>query len=290
MTFPVQVGPASITINRDDRFLVCQPDGRILGGADDGFFTRDTRLISGYDLRINGRRPVLLNSAPDPVLLGPLRVHERRRSSTTSARSTASRSRSGSTGRSAGGVHEDLDIVNYARRPVRLTIEIAIDSDFADIFDVRARRARPARRAEHPLVPVAPASSGPRTTTATFRRELIVAVDKADSPAAVRQRPARLRRRTSPPKGAWHTCLRWLPIDRSRSAAARPDDARLQRRRGPPSGRPARRLPKVALETPNWTVRRTWEQAVRDLEALRLEDPTFERGVVHPGRRRARGS
>src|SRR5436309_2446831 len=64
VTFPVQVGPATITINRDDRFLVCQADGRILGGVDDGFFTRDTRLISGYDLRINGRRPVLLNSAP----------------------------------------------------------------------------------------------------------------------------------------------------------------------------------------------------------------------------------
>ena len=64
MTFPVQVGPSSITINRDDRFLVCQPDGRILGGPDDGFFTRDTRFISGWDLRINGKRPVLLNSAP----------------------------------------------------------------------------------------------------------------------------------------------------------------------------------------------------------------------------------
>ena len=64
MTFPVQVGPSTITINRDDRFLVCQPDGRIIGGNDDGFFTRDTRFISSYDLRINGRRPVLLNSAP----------------------------------------------------------------------------------------------------------------------------------------------------------------------------------------------------------------------------------
>jgi glycogen debranching enzyme len=29
-------------------------------------------------------------------------------------------------------------------------------------------------------------------------------------------------------------------------------------------------------------VRRTWEQAVRDLDALRLEDPTFERGVFIP--------
>jgi len=56
MTFPVQVGPTTITINRDDRVLICQPDGRILGEAD-GFFTRDTRFISGYDLSINGRRP-----------------------------------------------------------------------------------------------------------------------------------------------------------------------------------------------------------------------------------------
>ena len=38
----------------------------------------------------------------------------------------------------------------------------------------------------------------------------------------------------------------------------------------------------VAIETPNATVQRTWDQAVRDLEALRLEDPTFERGVVVP--------
>ena len=64
MTSPVQVGPATITINRDDRFLVCQPDGSILGSADDGFFTRDTRFLSGYRLRLNGQSPVLLNAAP----------------------------------------------------------------------------------------------------------------------------------------------------------------------------------------------------------------------------------
>src|SRR5688500_9679579 len=63
MTFPVQVGPSTITINRDDRVLVCQPDGSILGDAD-GFFTRDTRFISGYEIRINGQRPVLLASTP----------------------------------------------------------------------------------------------------------------------------------------------------------------------------------------------------------------------------------
>ena len=136
MTFPVQVGPSTITINRDDRFLVCQPDGRILGAVDDGFFTRDTRFISGYDLRINGRRPVLLNSAPiqffsarfeftNEAFLDDVGPVDRQALAIRLDRTVS------------GGVHEDLDIVNYARRPVRLTIEVAIESDFADIFDVR---------------------------------------------------------------------------------------------------------------------------------------------------------
>ena len=76
MTFPVHVGPSSITTNRDDRILICQPDGRITGQAD-GFFTRDTRFISGYDLWINGTRPILLGSGRSSLLVA-LRVHERR--------------------------------------------------------------------------------------------------------------------------------------------------------------------------------------------------------------------
>ena len=42
------------------------------------------------------------------------------------------------------------------------------------------------------------------------------------------------------------------------------------------------RLPNVSIESPNQTVDRAWAQAVRDLEALRLEDPTIERGVFIP--------
>ena len=163
MTSPVQVGPATITINRDDRVLVCQPDGRILGGAEDGFFARDTRFLSGYDLLINGRRPVLLNSSPiqffsarfeytNEALLdkdGPIPRQ------TLAIRLDRTIS---------GGVHEDLDIVNYARRPVRLTIEIEIDSDFADIFDVKGGGSSGAARSTRGGS--APASEL-RTSTAT---------------------------------------------------------------------------------------------------------------------------
>ena len=63
MTLPIQVGPSTITMNRDDRFVVCQPDGRIERQAEEGFFARDTRFVSGYGLTINGQPPVLLNAA-----------------------------------------------------------------------------------------------------------------------------------------------------------------------------------------------------------------------------------
>ena len=61
---PIQVGPSAVTINRNDRFVVCQPDARISELAAEGFFARDTRFVSGWDLFVNGRRPVLLNASP----------------------------------------------------------------------------------------------------------------------------------------------------------------------------------------------------------------------------------
>jgi len=55
VTLPIQVGPSTITMNRDDRFVVCQPDGRIERLAEEGFFARDTRFVSGYEVFLNGQ-------------------------------------------------------------------------------------------------------------------------------------------------------------------------------------------------------------------------------------------
>jgi glycogen debranching enzyme len=275
MTFPVQVGPPTITINRDDRVLVCQQDGSV-SGESDGFFTRDTRFISGYELRINGRRPVLLGSTP-------IQFFSSRFEFTNDALVDAS----GPIARQslglrldrtvAGGVHEDFDLVNYAARPVRLTIEVAILSDFADIFDVK--KAQLVRRGELNTRWFR-SRRELRTTYVNrdFQRELVVAVERASSP------PQFANGRlvfvaTIPPKGAWHACLKWLPVTRSKQRPATLDcnavDAPL-RKVG------ARHLPRVSVDTPNQTVDRAWDQAVHDLEALRLEDPSFERGVFIP--------
>ncbi len=275
MTLPIQVGPATITINRDDRVVVCGPDGRISEGAEEGFFARDTRFVSGYGLWINGRRPILLNSSPiqffssrfeftNDALLDASGPVDRHCLSVRLDRTVA------------GGVHEDYDIVSYARRAVRLTIEIEILSDFADIFDVKEGRLV-RRGAIHSRWF---RSRGELRTTYVnndFRRELIVEVERADSP------PQFANGRlvfvaTIPPKGVWHACVKWLPVTRAgRRPAVLPCNAAAQ-----PSTGPSAHLPKVRIETPNAVVRRAWEQAVQDMEALRLEDPAFGKGVFIP--------
>ena len=275
MTFPVQVGPSTITINRDDRVLVCQPDARVLGEAD-GFFTRDTRFISGYDLWINGRRPILLASAPiqsfssrfeftNDATVDSFGVIDRQSLALRIDRTVAD------------AVHEDIDIANYASRPVRLTIEIAVLSDFADIFDVK--RDEIVRRGE--LNSRWFRSRGELRSTYVnrdFRRELIVAVERASTPAQFAN--GRLVFvATIPPKGVWHTCLKWLPLTR---AGQRPASLPCNAVDAPMRSTGAARLPNVSIRTPNQTVDRAWDQAVRDLEALHLEDPAFARGVFIP--------
>jgi glycogen debranching enzyme len=278
VTLPIQVGPATVTINRDDRVLVCQPDGRIDPSAQEGFFARDTRFVSGWNLTINGRRPVLLNSSPvqfysarfeftNEDLLDPSGKVDRNSLSIRLDRTIA------------GGVHEDYDLLNFAKREVDLLIEVEIDSDFADLFDVHGgglvrRGSLHSRwfRSRHEL----------RTfyENRDFRRELIVDIDRADSRAQFANGRLAFVAKI-PPKGRWHTCVRWLPIIRTgRRPATLPCNTLTDAR---DDGQPViARLPTVALTTSNRGVNRAWDQAVLDMEALKLEDPSFGRGVFIP--------
>jgi glycogen debranching enzyme len=160
---------------------------------------------------------------------------------------------------------------------VRLTIEIAVLSDFADIFDVK--RGEIVRRGE--LNSRWFRSRGELRATyinRDFRRELIVAVERASSPAQFAN--GRLVFvATIPPKGVWHTCLKWNPVTR---AGQRPVTLPCNAVDAPIRSTGAARLPNVSIRTPNHTVDRAWDQAVRDLEALHLEDPAFARGVFIP--------
>jgi glycogen debranching enzyme len=276
VTLPIQVGPATITMNRDDRVVVCQPDGRIESQAEEGFFARDTRFVSGYGIWLNGRPPLLLNSSPiqffssrfeytNPELLDPAGSVARHSLGLRLDRTVA------------GGVHEDYDLTNYGPREVRLTIEIEIDSDFADIFDVKEGRL--VRRGEiNTRWFRSRRELRTSYTNRDFFRELVVEADRSDSqPQFANGRLVFVA--TMPAKGTWHTCLNWLPITQKRR---RPTTLGCHATAAPLAGPKRSGLSRVSLETSNHAVSRAWDQAQLDMVALQLEDPAFEKGVFIP--------
>ena len=275
LSLPIQVGPDTITISRDDRFLVCGPDARITHDAEQGFFASDTRFVSGWDLTISGRTPILLSSAPIRAFSarheftneavvdgdGPIPAH--------SLALRVDRTM-------AGGLHEDLDLANFNQRPVTVLLAVRIWSDFADLFDVKL----------HTLVPRGTMQTrwSPRTgelltryQNRSFRPSLSLRVERAGS--APQYANGRLSFSiTLPPKGTWHTCLKWLPlVDPDAPEPVTLGCSAITEDRAGIVGRP---LPSVDLVTPDRELERTWDQAVRDLDALRLHDQSGRGEVI----------
>ena len=135
-------GAGAITIVEGSSFCVSGANGDIVPELPHGVFFHDTRLVSRWTLLIDGD-PVepLSSSTPRPyrsVTVGraghipgradtPLVVERDRRVD--------------------GGLREEITLHSYSREPMALRVELVLESDFADIFEVKEGRAtgRPQR-------------------------------------------------------------------------------------------------------------------------------------------------
>ena len=144
-------------LKRGDFYLLADelgdihPDSRGLG-----LYSGDTRVVSGLSVRINGGRPVLLGA--DGGSHGTIQmtnaesVHhpDGRAADATDALKRESLGISRERVLS-GGLHERLRIANYTSSSVPVTIELLIDVDDADIFEVRGY-VRPSRGIRLPIL------------------------------------------------------------------------------------------------------------------------------------------
>src|SRR2546429_1370654 len=253
--------------------MVCDPDATLVPTGAVGFFARDTRFVSGYSVTINGRSPLLLDARtialfwirhafPPPEL--PLAGT---RNGAEHAVILPERAIGFRLDRTIfEGIHEDYDLVSYAPHPVRLILEVAIASDFADIFDVRRRRL--VRRGD--LQSSWHEKAGELRTTYTngsFKRELHVCVEREDSHPEFANGRMQFVINLAP-KQTWHTCIQWLPVIGGHRARVLPCSAIQNRHAEMAEGV----LPPVDIETSHPTLPVIWRQAVADMEALRMSD------------------
>ena len=140
MPFRVSVGPPTLTINQGSTFMVTEQDGQITTDGELGVFANDTRFVSYYATFANGQSWERLNSSATAYyavriyLTNPKLITEDAQVPQGTLEFIINRVALGE------GIHEDLDITNYGLEPVRFNLEIALRSDFADIFEVKSHK------------------------------------------------------------------------------------------------------------------------------------------------------
>ena len=137
MAFKVEVGPPQIAIHHGQTVLVADLDAQINWPSDRGLYFFDTRVLSSWRIYANGVPWELLNGGATSYYTS--RVFLTNRTVMTEDGPIAARTLGLIVSRSiSGGMHEDLDITNNSLKPVRFQLEIALRSDFADIFEVKS--------------------------------------------------------------------------------------------------------------------------------------------------------
>jgi glycogen debranching enzyme len=202
----VQVGPSVVTIHSDDQVVVCEPDSKMSSTEEQGFFARDTRMISGYRLKLGRVAPVLLNSSEIEHYSSRFEFTNPRLD-TVSGPIEAESIRLRVDRTVGGGVHEDYDVTNYSGFPVSVELEVSFESDFADLFDVKsARRVR--RGSLQSTWDEKAAALRTAYRNGSFRRAIEIRAANSDSPTEFANGGVSWRI-TLDPGGSWHTCLLW---------------------------------------------------------------------------------
>ncbi|HKR99140.1 MAG TPA: glycogen debranching N-terminal domain-containing protein, partial [Candidatus Dormibacteraeota bacterium] len=164
----------SVKINHGATFLVTDQQGSIPAGTQGeyGLYSSDTRFLSRHELRINGRRPESVASVRlsfrharwhmvADSIVGPDGDMREARVALTLDRLI-----------SLNQMHEDITLHTYARAPVTALLEVALESDFADLFEVRFRSWQ--RRADLNTWWVGPGSLESRYQNQDFVRRCLV--------------------------------------------------------------------------------------------------------------------
>lgn len=267
MALEISVGPPVLTIHQNSTFMVTDLNGEITGEGELGVFASDTRFLSYYAISANGEPWTRLTSSA--TAYDRARIHLTNRPLATEEGDVAGGTLALTITRVVDeGIHEDLDVTNYSLDPVRFHLEIALRSDFADLFEVKEHEFV---RRGHIRTEWSDERGELHTfyTNRDFRRRFTFHPFKSDS------RPHYANGRISfpielAPGASWHACCEYvLAHDEQVRAPAHEHDERtdgadeLQRRWLSAA---------TTLTSANEDVYRLYRTSVEDMLAMRLRD------------------
>ncbi len=267
MTLEIKVGPPQLTVHQGYTVMVSGPDGQIPELSQNGLFFLDTRLICIWTMFADGVPWKLLNG-------GGLTGNSGRVFCTNAPIPTADGTIAENTlglalgRRIDGGMHEDAEITNHGSDAVCFNLELAIRSDFADLFEVKGKSVT--RRGDIKVT----WSGETQTLTTTYVNKDFsrsIRLRAADAGSAMTYANGRLSFKVQlAPGAAWRASLLYDFADGDAWSEA-PDEC-ITDHIGPASMRDAKRWKEEVLkvETSNSTFAAAFSQAVDDMSALRL--------------------
>jgi glycogen debranching enzyme len=261
-----------VTLVEGSAFCLSASSGDIDPSRPQGFIFRDTRFLSEFRLRLNGNEPEpLVATTSDPfvgVFVG------RGQPATGRADSHLLVTRHRYVGR---GMREDVEIANFAEEAAFCLVELELDADFADLFEVKEGRVK--KQGKHTTD-----HEGTRITFSykrgPFRRATYV--DFTEAPRIV---GGHVRYELIvPPRGSWRACIQVTPVVDGQDIVPVYGCGQPVERSSPVERLEewTRRLPVVSSD--NEQFRELLARSTRDLAALRIFDPEFpDRAVVAAG-------
>ncbi len=262
----------TVKINHGATFLVTNQEGTVpLEAGECGLYAADTRFVSRHELRLNGRRPQSVAS---------VRLSYRHARWHMIADEVAGASGDMRGARVAVTVdrllsfhrlHEDLVLHTYGRTPLTLLLEIALESDFADLFEVRFKEWQ--RRAELNTIWLGPNRLEAHYRNQDFVRRCIVRTltDKAGVSYAngALRFPVELH-----PGEDWRVCLQYdlLTSDGALPEVATRCEFELEGEDEPQLQSQRWQKSVTRLEPADIRLQFAYERAIEDLAALRLHE------------------
>lgn len=290
----LQVRGEQCYVSRGNTVLAMGRDGFIEGGEEQGLFVRQTRVLNRYRCRIGRIRPFATTVS---------NVHQHNWIGYYVVPAPGSDDASGEGGlpqrssqqtlemrvarRVGEGMHEDYDLTNYSKQPVRTRLTLEFDADFADAEETKGERRQQGRvkrqwrregdawelsfdyRASHRF-----SHQGERGS-ASIHRGITLRIECADTPP--RHREGRIQFDIElQPHERWHACLHWIVhMDGDELSAPRCGTDGDQRAHADPDFmRDATDFASAESRTLAPLVVQSLERAREDLAALRL--PRFD--------------